>query len=122
MNPTTGKQKWVWDRRHIITIGAFIYGASQTGIPLITAMLTHVNTNPGMVILGLIVLIGSAVGAFFDNPPNSVEAAVDAGKIAVTDAPQILAKRASLRPPPMMTFPKGEPTLIEQDPDKTKPF
>lgn len=109
------QQKWVWDKKHIGTVLAFSYGLIQTGEPLIESAIAKHSLTP-MSIVGLVFLVGSAVVAFFDDPPSSVEAAIDAGKATVGQAAGILAKRASLHPP--VEFPKATPTLIV-DPEKT---
>lgn len=108
--PTTvlPKPTWTWDRQHLALVAAYAYGAIQTGYPVVSAVFRH-GTPSWTAIFGLFVLLSAAVGGFLKNPPNSVESAVDAGKIAVAQAPAILATRASHRPPSEM--PKREPVL-----------
>ena len=118
-DPSTGKQKWVWDKVHLTYIAGYAYGFVTGVVPVLIALLGHTQTNLPLVLSGLMVLLVTAVGGFFKNPPNSIESAIDAGKIAAGDAPQILAKRASLRPG--ATLPKTTPTIVD-DPDKTNPL
>ena len=118
--PPVPTVKWTWDKQHLFIIAAFVYGAFQTGYPIVLAILAHGTPNV-VTFLGLGILMLSTVAAFLKKPPNSIESAIDAGKISVGQASTVLAKRASLRPPAMPTeFPKTEPTL--EDPDKTKQF
>ena len=100
--PTT-KVPWAWDWQHISIIGGYVFGVVTAGIPLVTALIEHTKDNPTLEITGLTVLAVAAVGGFFKNRPNSVEEAVNDGKISVSQGSQILASRA--------------PT----DPDRTKP-
>jgi hypothetical protein len=111
--PTTvaPKPTWTWDWQHIAIVVAYTYGAIQAGYPLVAAVFAH-GTPGWPALFGLFVLLSAAVGGFLKNPPNSVESAVDAGKIAVGQAPAILARRASQRPPALPTeLPKREATL-----------
>lgn len=112
------KPSWTWDRQHIAIAVAYAYGAVQTGYPLAAAVFSH--GKPGWAaLLGLVVLLAAAVGGFLKNPPNSVESAVDAGKIAVAQAPAILAQRASQRPPSLLAeLPKRDPGITFEDEDK----
>jgi len=126
--PTVPVVKWTWDKQHLFYIAAFAYGMLQTLYPVILAMTAHGTPSP-IALFGLFVVLISAVFMFMKKPPNSIEAAIDAGKISVSQATTILAKRASLRPPPGGSvppppsfFPKGDKPVVIDDPDKTKQF
>jgi hypothetical protein len=119
--------KWTWDKQHLFIIAAYAYGAFQTLYPIILAISVHGTPSP-WVFLGIAAVLLSSVAAFLKTPPNSIESAIDAGKISVGQATTILAKRVSIHPPPPgqqwpSGFPKASPTIVEEsDPDKTKQF
>ena len=87
------KVPWAWDWQHVAILASYVSGAAMAGIPLAEVLLAHAKDNPTLEVMGLTILAGGAVAGWFKLRPNSIEEALNDGKISVSQATQILSQR-----------------------------
>ena len=88
------KVPWAWDWQHVAILGSYVSGVAMAGIPIAEVLFAHAKDNPSLEAIGLTMLAVGAVAGWFKLRPNSIEEALNDGKISVSQATQILSQRA----------------------------